>query len=279
MRRILSILIILLVLISFSISVSQAGELVAHFLDVGHGDAIFLEFPDGATMLIDGGFPQYGSRVIEYIYNLGYTEIDVILWTHIHDDHIGGLPQVIETFDVGEIWGCPYYEETGLYKQLQSAIENKGLAQKPVSRGDVFQFGDVQVEILHPPLGEKIDRLGGPNGASVVMRLEYQNTSILFAADVDMQNDKKLAKIYGEKIKSTVLKVAHHGSDASSSKKFLRTVNPEIAVVSTGPSKYNYPSSKTIKRLKDEVPIVYRTDEVGYIIIVLDGQKAIVVEP
>ena len=267
------------VLLFLLVSISCAQELFVHFISVGHGDAIFLEFPDGSTMLVDGGKPEDGGKVARYIRDLGYANIDIILWTHIHPDHIGGLPDVIESLEVGEVWACPYYEDTPLYRELQSAIEDKGLMQKLLSRGDVFQFSEVDGRVLNPALGSSLNKLRGPNGASVVIRLQFGETSLLLAADIDQDTDKELLRLYGDELASTVLKCAHHGSGQSNSLEFLKTVSPEIAVVTTGPNQYGYPSEKTIERIQSLSDKMFRTDYDGDIIIVLNGEKAIVESP
>ncbi|NQS98275.1 MAG: MBL fold metallo-hydrolase, partial [candidate division Zixibacteria bacterium] len=267
------------VLLFLLISGSSAQELFVHFISVGHGDAIFLEFPDGSTMLVDGGKPEDGGKVAGYIQDLGYANIDIILWTHIHPDHIGGLPNVINSLEAGDVWACPYYEDIPLYHNLQSAIESKGLTQKLVSRGDVFQFGEVEGRVLNPSLGSSLNQLRGPNGASVVIRLLFGETSLLLAADIDQDTDKELVRLYGDDLASTVLKCAHHGSGHSNSWEFLETVSPEIAVVTTGPNQYGYPSEKTIERIQSLSKKMFRTDFDGDIIIVLDGEKAMVESP
>ena len=267
------------VLLFLLISGSSAQELFVHFISVGHGDAIFLEFPNGSNMLVDGGKPEDGGKVAGYIQDLGYSRVDIILWTHIHPDHIGGLPKVIESLEAGEIWACPYYEDTPLYRELQSAIEGKGLTQKLVSRGDSFQFGEVEGRVLNPSLGSSLNQLRGLNGASVVIRFRFGETNLLLAADIDQDTDKELVRLYGDELASTVLKCAHHGSGQSNSWEFLKTVSPEIAVVSAGPSQYGYPSEKTIERIQSQSKKMFRTDYDGDIIIILDGEKAMVESP
>jgi competence protein ComEC len=133
--------------------------------------------------------------------------------------------------------------------------------------------------VLHPPLGSSLEALRGDNGASVAIKLELGNTSVLLAADIDQDTDQDLVELFGEKLSSTVLKCPHHGSRSSNSEKFLETVSPQIAIVSTGPSEWGYPDSETIERIEQYAQEVYRTDMEGDIILSLDGEEATVKLP
>lgn len=266
--------VLFVILTSGGAGTALAGELLVHIFSVGHGDAIFIEFPNGAVMLVDGGIPSEGERVVRVIEEMGYYYLDYVVWTHSHDDHVGGLIGAVEEFEIGEMWACPYHEDTLLYNDFASAVEGKGIAQRNVSRGDKFNIGKVEIEIFHPPLGKTLEELGGPNGSSVVMKLKYENTSILLTGDVDLKNDLELAELFDHRLHSTVLKCAHHGSGNSSSEAFLNAVSPRIGVVSTGPSKYSYPAPETMRRLEELIPQVYRTDLDGDILIILDGKNA-----
>ncbi len=258
-------------------SKANTSNLTANIISVGRGDAIFLEFPDCQTMLIDGGGFSAGDSVISFIKELGYNRIDYMVLTHRHGDHVGGLIKALDAFKVGELWMSDYFEETPLYMEFMSRVEESDLTITRVYRGDEYEIGNVTVRILNPPKGSSLELLGGPNGAAITIRLEYEASSILLAADIGIGTDRELVKIFGDQLKSTVLKCAHHGSEISNSRQFLNTVKPQIAVVSTGPSKYNYPSETTMARIKKIVPDVYRTDLDGTITVILDGEKAVVV--
>ena len=259
--------------------VVQAGDMTVHFISVGHGDAVFIELPDGSTMLVDGGMPEMGKRVTNYIEDMGYEAIDVVVLTHSHDDHAGGLIKVLSNFEIGELWLCPYLENTELVEEFERIKAVNRLAWKHLASSQRFNFADVKIEILNPPLGSNLERLRGPNGASVVMKLTYENSTLLLAADVDDKTDQELVELWGEKLKSTVLKCAHHGSSHSNSAKFLNMVSPKISVVSTGPSEWGYPDASTIARIEEYSDEFYRTDEAGDVVIELDGNTARVLVP
>ncbi len=251
----------------------EEGMLVVNVISVGHGDAVFIEFPDGTTMLVDGGTRSAGDIVVDYVNELGYSNIDYIVVTHDHDDHVGGLVMVLDSIEVGELWMSNYKVETPLLQDVMSRVEESEIPVTWVARGDEFGIGDVRVAILNPPAGSTLEKLGGSNNASIVMHLVYEEVNILLTADIDKNRDRELVSIYGDTLKSTVLKCAHHGSESSNSEEFLMAVNPLITVVSAGPSQYGYPSEITMTRIEKLVPEVYRTDQDGHIIVVMDGEE------
>ena len=257
----------------------RAEYMTAHFISVGSGDAIFIELPDGSTMLVDGGKPEMGRRVSNYIEDMGYDSIDIVVLTHSHADHIGGLIRVLKTFEIGELWLCPYEEKSQLTDDFAKIKSNKNIAWSYLASTQRYDLGSVKVEVFNPPLGSNLRKLRGPNGASVVMKLRFENTSLMLAGDVDSDTDQELVEAFGGKLSSTVLKCAHHGSAYSSSGVFLNAVSPDIAVVSTGPSEWEYPSVETMERIEEYCEQVYRTDEAGDVIIEFDGKSARVISP
>jgi beta-lactamase superfamily II metal-dependent hydrolase len=248
-------------------------ELVVNVLSVGHGDAIFIEFPNGTTMLVDGGTESFGDVVVDYIRESGYTSVDYLVLTHDHDDHVGGLVAVLDHFPVGEFLTSEYNIETPLLREVMYKVERTDISVIWLVRGDEFGIGAVNVVILNPPAGSTPEELGGSNGASIVMRLEYGITSVLLAADVEVNRDREMVSVFGDKLISMVLKCAHHGSERSNSEEFLSAVNPLVGIVSTGLSQYGYPSEVTMERIEKLVPDVYRTDQDGHVVVIMDGEN------
>ena len=258
---------------------ADAQDMTVHFLAVGHGDAIFIEFPEGQTMLIDGGTEEMGRSICNYIEDRGYQTLDYVVLTHTHPDHIGGLIKVMENFEIEEIWLCPYLENYDLVQRFEQGYKSRSIRAIDVMRGNTFAIDRVNIRIINPPFGSSLERLNGPNGASVAMKMTYGETSFLLMADVDSDTDQILTRENGDFIKANVLKCGHHGSGSSSSEVLLKAVSADIAVVSTGPSEWGYPSERTMARIAKYSGKVFRTDEVGTIVIASNGKNIEIIQP
>ncbi|MBC8205171.1 MAG: MBL fold metallo-hydrolase, partial [FCB group bacterium] len=200
-----------------SAAVSAADELTAHFLNVGHGDAIILQFPQGTVMLVDGGMPEYGEKVVDYLSDLGLSHyLDYIMLTHSHDDHVGRLNFILQNLTVGKELLSEYSEPTELYQRFIFLVDSLQIPQRIVSRGDVLEIDSLNMEIINPPAGKTLEALRGPNGASIAMKIDIGETDMLFMADVDKMTDMEIVNEYGKGLEAAVLKAAHHGSGVSS---------------------------------------------------------------
>ncbi len=244
---------------------STYGLMRVHFIDVGQGDCSFIELGNGQTMLIDAGNNENAEEIVEYIENLQYSDIDYVVATHPHEDHIGGLSYVINSFDIGEIYMPKVSYDSAIYTQLLETISSYGYTINSAKKGVCITENDeYKAEILSPIRDEYDDM----NHYSVIMKLTYKDTSYLFTGDAEVVNEKDLS---GD-ISADVLKVGHHGSDTSSSEYFLDRVNPEIAVIHVGKNNsYNHPHNVVIERLNERNIKILRTDMDGTIIIKSDG--------
>ena len=244
--------------------VASEDELVAHFIDVGQGDSSFIELPNGDTMLIDAGTASYGDDIIEYIESLGYQDIDYVVATHPHADHIGGMAEVIDAFDIETVYMPKAVSTSKTYENLLETIQDKGLSIHTGRAGvEVLNTDDLTI-LMFAPVQEEYSNL---NNYSIVLKITYGDTSFLYTGDAE----DSLNEITGD-IESDVLKVGHHGSDTSTTSDFLARVNPSYAVISVGEgNSYGHPALSTIELLEGYTSNIYRTDLNGTVVISSDG--------
>ena len=244
--------------------VASEDELVAHFIDVGQGDASFIELPNGDTMLIDAGISSSGDDIIEYIEDLGYSDIDYVVATHPHADHIGGMAEVIDAFEIGSIYMPKAVSTSKTYENLLETIQDKGLSIHTGRAGvEVLNTDDLTI-LMFAPVQEEYSNL---NNYSIVLKITYGDTSFLYTGDAE----DSLDEITGD-IEADVLKVGHHGSDTSTTSDFLARVNPSYAVISVGEgNSYGHPALSTIELLEGYTSNIYRTDLNGTVVISSDG--------
>jgi competence protein ComEC len=259
------------------------GDLKIYFIDVGQGDSILINTPHNKTILIDGGGqPSYyknkydiGKRVVEpFLYSKGIKKIDLLIATHSHDDHIGGLLSVIKDFDVKEVALSKYTGITQEYTKFLGLIQNKNIKTLYPKVNDKFELDGVSMRVLNPqPYNAFVNTHSDSNNDSIVLNMKYKNIKILLTGDIEAEAENLILSNENAKdLRADVLKVAHHGSRFSTSSRFLSTVKPKICVVSVG--KYNnfgHPSMGTINRIKQAHCKLYRTDNDGCVTLNSDG--------
>jgi len=254
--------------------VHVAGQLKVHCVDVGQGDCILIQAPDGRNMLVDAGGEDSAESVVRYLVRNGVNRIDTLVITHPHMDHIGGLAKVLEQFGVARILdaGCPHGSQT--YQNVLSAIESRKIDYQLATPTAELQVGkEVDVEILWPPTGYSPAGESGLNNGSVVMRVDYGDVSVLLAGDVQREAEGRLLASH-RNLRATILKVAHHGSEDSTSNEFLQVVKPAYAVISVGAGNpYGQPARVTLRRLAAAGARVFRTDVHGSVVFTTDGRK------
>ncbi len=230
--------------------ITNTNNLKVYYFDVGQADSILI-VNNNSTMLIDAGNNDDGELVVNNIKKLGISKLDYVIGTHPHEDHIGGLDDVIDAFDIGTIYMPKVQTNTKTFEDVLDSVSNKGLTITAPKIGDKFQVGNANCEVMST--GEDSSNL---NSTSIVIRMEYNNKSYLFMGDAEKINEDSR-----EWPQTDILKVGHHGSSTSSSQNFLDQVKPKIAVIQLGEgNKYGHPHDEVIKRLENIGAIIYRTD-------------------
>jgi competence protein ComEC len=246
---------------------------VIHFIDVGDGDSILIKSGD-FDILIDGGLKKEGPKLIKYLKKQNINEIDIMIATHPHKDHIGGLLYVLKEYQVNTIIDSGYGIDTALYKQYIKNAKNEPdsiFLYDDNMRFDIDENTYFEIIETGDSWGDEV------NNYSVVSRLVYKDFSFLFAGDIEFEAEKVLHQMFLEDENFTgydVLKVAHHGSVKSSSHGFISTIKPDYSIIMTGKTnEYGYPHKETVDLLKDLGSKVYRTDIDGNIVFKIDGDK------
>lgn len=242
------------------------GELKVHFIDVGQADSILIQQGE-QSMLVDAGNNDDGNLVKDYLQKQGIKNLEFLVGTHPHEDHIGGLDYVINAFKVGKVYMPKASSNTKTFTDVVNAAKNKGLSFTAPNPGESFKLGEATVTILSPN-GSGYEDL---NNYSIVVKVAFGNTSFLLTGDAEDVSEKEImAK--GFDVSSTVLKVGHHGSNSSTTSEFLNKVNPKYAVISVGKDNtYGHPKQNILDRLKGKSIPVYRTDESGTIVATSNG--------
>ena len=256
-----------------SFSLEENSNLQILYFNVGQADSILI-VDNGQTMLIDAGDNSDGKLLVEYIKQLGISKIDYLIGTHIHADHIGGMYDIINAFEIGRIY-MPYVSvqtESATYRDVKQAIKDKNLLIEETKIGMSFEIGDADCIIKYVN-NEEPKNL---NNQSIIIEMALNEQTYLFMGDTEkaIENSDKI-----EWKKTNVLKVGHHGSDTSSSEKFIDTILPDIAIISVGTNNsYNHPSLEVINRLIAVcIPNgLYRTDKDDTIFLVNVNGKNIV---
>ena len=251
-----------------TVSVS-GGEVQFHFIDVGQGDAALIRTVDG-DILIDAGTNASEKALKAYLDNLGVKDILYAVFTHPHEDHIGGADMILNTYNVGNVILPNTTSNTETFKKMVDAIESEGCEVIEAVPDKIIQVGELTLTIL-APISEKYSEV---NNYSVVIRADYGETSVLFTGDAEVDSEEEMLARY--RLKGTLdcdlLKSGHHGSTTSSSQEFLNAVTPTYAVISVGEGNtYDHPKQEILTRYEAMGMKVYRTDKEGSIVFISTG--------
>ena len=241
------------------------GTLEVHYIDVGQADSALL-LCGGESMLIDGGNVADSDLVVAYLADQGVEELDYVVCTHAHEDHVGGLAGALSQYPAGEVLSPVTEYDSQAFGNFLKYTQEQGLSLTVPEPGDTWTVGTAAVTVLGP-----VRDYDDTNNTSIVLRVDFGETSFLFTGDMERSAEEDLLES-GAWLEADVLKVGHHGSDTSTSYPFLREVDPDYAVISVGENNdYGHPSEDTLSRLRDDDVTVYRTDLQGDVVCTSDG--------
>ncbi len=242
--------------------VSRKNNLLVHFIDVGQGDAVAINFPDGKVMIIDCGSQNSNTDFVRYIKENVLNSkknnyIDFLVLSHADEDHVGGAEKLLKNFDVGVVYMPKVSSDTVVYQRLVSCVENK---VEFVVCGDEFE---IERNNYFVKFFDVLNTDDG-NESSQLVKISAFGTSFIFTGDMSKETEKDYIQIYGEELDSDVLKVAHHGAKLSTCQEFIDAVTPDYAVLSVGEGNiYDHPNDETILRLSSAGAKIVRTDQSG----------------
>lgn len=271
MKKIVAFLLLLSLLLTGCAAAGgqeDLDELVIHFIDVDQADGMLLIVGD-TTVMIDGGNTPTSQDVLEYLKRFGVDQIDLMVNTHPHGDHLGGLPTVLNNIPTDKIWCADSTYDTYLYKSFTQLVAQKNFNISHPEPGTVFAENGLTITVLGPL--NSADTYTDLNDTSLVLMVQYGQRKFLFTGDMEAFAEKQLVDA-GMSLKADVLKVGHHGSYSSTSQVFLDKVDPEYGVISCGRNnEYGHPHDAPIGRLHRAEVELYRTDLMGSVILVTDG--------
>jgi competence protein ComEC len=265
------------------------GQLVVAMLDVGQGDAIFVQTPDRFRMLVDAGpgptdrDPTNAGRdkIVPFLERHGIGRLDAFVMSHAHADHIGGLAYLLQSVAIDRVYDPGFVFSSPVYEHVLQLVENSGgrVDYRIPGPGETLPLGNAVLgQVLAPPRPHIQGTRSDCNSNSLVLRLAYGEVTMLFMGDAEEETEEMLAQ-YGSGLRSTILKVAHHGSRYSSSEFFLQLVQPRHAFISAGRGNvFGHPHQEALERLAKVGARIHRTDEGGDILLVTDGKRYRIVE-
>lgn len=265
------------------ISARPSTELRVDFVNIGQGDGVLVVTPMGRTYLIDGGthVPSSQARrqnrelMHNYLRDNGITSLDGIVVTHWHNDHIGGINQVLNLYETKKIWEIPGDFTTSAYDSYVRITGERNVERIVVTAGDVLDWGeDIFVQVIHPYREITGNTSTDMNNMSVVLLLRYGEVQVMLTGDIEEEAQREIVK-YGDAIKSQIVKVPHHGSTTSDYRPFLNLVSPKYAIIQVGRNNpFRHPSQDVIELYREMGTRIYRNDIHGNIRLFIGGENS-----
>ncbi len=266
------------ILLYYPIFFKDEPKIRATFIDVGQGDAIFLEFPNGKTILIDGGaktlYRDAGQRFIApFLNRKGVSQIDFLINSHPHHDHLGGFPYLMRNFKIDKIIDAGSFEKSDIFNEYKHLIDSCKINYQKIKRGETIDVAeDVRMYVLHPYQDFDSTDIHDLNNQSLVLKVVYGKTGLILMGDAEKATETKLINRYKDFLQVDILKCGHHGSATSNSFEFLEATKPLVSVISLGyANKFNHPSKIVLDYLNRLNIKVYRTDLQGAIVLESNG--------
>lgn len=253
-------------------TVPPSGDgLMVHFVDVGQADCILIEC-GSEFAIIDGGNKDDGQLVVSYLEQQGVQELSAVICTHAHEDHVGGLPSVLSVYPTAAVYAPTRTYSSNIFDDFLYYTDQQRLDVTIPAPGDTLTVGDAVLTVLGP-----VQSYAETNDTSIVVRLDYGETSFLFTGDMEVAAENDMLDYWSgnsDIFHVDVLKVGHHGSDTSTGYRFLYEVDPTYGVIPVGKdNSYGHPHAEPLSRLRDAGVTLLRTDELGHILAVSDGKE------
>jgi competence protein ComEC len=270
-RILIGLIVCVSVLFPYALKSEGKGELQVSFLDIGQGDSIFIQSPTGRQMLIDGGRDKRVLEKLRQVMPFGDTSIDVVIGTHPDADHIGGLVDVLNNYEVGLVFEPGSSSDSKIYQTLEDMIQKKNVRRLLAQQGMIIDLGQgTHFNILFP---DQDTTNWETNDSSVVGTLTYGTDSFMFNGDSPIKIEKYLISTIPRALDVDVLKLGHHGSRTSSSTEYLEATSPDIAIISAGKNNsYGHPHKEVLDNLKKLLIPYLNTADIGTITFVSDGK-------
>lgn len=255
---------------SDSINANVNGIIEISYLDVGQGDSAYIRVND-KDILIDAGPRSDSDKLLEQLKEKNIDDFEIVIATHPHEDHIGGMTKVLENYDVEEFYMPKATSNTKTFENMITMLKNKNINTEVIKEGSFFDLGDGAKIEVYSPISEKYDDL---NNYSPIMKLTFGENSFIFTGDAEVLEEKEVLAKYSNDLNADVIKFGHHGSSTSSSDEFIKAISPTYGIISCGvDNSYGHPHKETLSIIEKYDIKTYRTDKNGEITITSDGNN------